>query len=200
MPHPFGIRPLILCAGVFLAGVTVGTGLAGWASSHVDGNIRKGATLMSLLPESVMSLTYATSLGTTTAQRSAPNAPFQILSTFADGRPVQRCSTAAADMGERLDDLATLTARRGLSLEQRASEFPIQLGVIEVRDSTIAEPSGPVLVFTNKDRTAIAVIVDGHAAEVTLLAAKLEWLETACSGRSLQAKYSTSAAAVRPKQ
>jgi hypothetical protein len=200
MPHPFGIRPLIFGAGLFIAGVAVGAGLAGWAPSRVDGNIRKGATLMSILPESVMSLTYATSLGMTTAQRSAPDVPFQILSTFADGRPVQRCSTAAADMGELLDDLVTLTARRGLSLEERASEFPIQLGVIEVRDSTIAEPSGPVLVFTNKDRTAVAVIVDGHAAEVTLEAAKFEWLETACSGRSLQAKYRRPAASLGPGQ
>jgi hypothetical protein len=117
----------------------------------------------------------------TTAQRSAPGSPFQVLATFADGGPAQRC-TASTDLEGRLDKLATLTARRYLSLEQRGNEFPVQLGVIEVRDSVIGEPAGPMLVFTNKNRTAIAVIVDGNAAEVTLEPAALGWLEAICSG------------------
>jgi hypothetical protein len=143
-------------------------------------DVREGATLASFLPDDVMSLSYATQSGITTAQRSVPGAPFQVLSTFADGRPAQRCS-ASADMGGRLGALAALTARRGLSLAQREGEFPVQLGIIDVRDSVIGEPSGPVLVFTNKTRTAVAVILDGHAAEVTLQTAELGWLETACS-------------------
>jgi hypothetical protein len=143
-------------------------------------DVREGATLVSFLPDAVMSLTYATQSGITTAQRSVPGAPFQVLSTFADGRPAQRCS-ASADMGGRLGALAALTARRSLSLGQREGEFPVQLGVMEVRDSVIGEPSGPVLVFTNKTRTAVAVILDGRTAEVTLQAAEFGWLETACS-------------------
>jgi hypothetical protein len=39
-----------------------------------------------------------------------------------------------------------------------------------------------VLVFTNKNRTAIAVIVDGNTAEVTLQPAALQRLEAICSG------------------
>jgi hypothetical protein len=85
-------------------------------------------------------------------------------------------------MAGHLGDLTTLTAQRSLTLAQREDEFPVQLGVIEVRDAVIGEPPGPVLVFTNKDRTAIAVILDGRAAEVTLQAEELEWLKTPCSG------------------
>jgi hypothetical protein len=145
--------------------------------------IRKGDTLASYLPDAVMSLTYATPDGTTTAQRSAQGAPFEVLSTFADDRPAQRCR-ASADMDGHLRDLTELTARRGLSLEQREREFPVQLGVIDVRDTVIGEPFGPMLAFTNKNRTAVAIVVDGHAAEVTLRAAELDWLKTACSGSS----------------
>jgi hypothetical protein len=105
-----------------------------------------------------------------------------MLSTFVNGRPAQRCS-APAHIDGRLNDLATLTARRGLSLKQRENEFPVQLGVIDIRDAVIGEPSGPVLVFANKNKTAVAIILDGRAAEVTLQAAKLTWLETVCSGR-----------------
>jgi hypothetical protein len=85
-------------------------------------------------------------------------------------------------MAGHLGNLTALTVRRSLSLAQREREFPGQLGVIEVRDAVIGEPSGPVLVFTNKDRTAIAVILDGRAAEVTLQAGELAWLKTPCSG------------------
>jgi hypothetical protein len=58
-----------------------------------------------------------------------------------------------------------------ISLKAR---FPVQLGVIEVWDSVISEPSSPVLMFMNKNRTAAAVILDGRAAEVTLHARELE--------------------------
>jgi hypothetical protein len=176
-------RPLVVGAGLFVSGLAVGAAIVAWASSPSRAEIREGGTLMSVLPETVMSLAYASPGATTTAQRSVPDTPFQILSTFADGRAAQRCS-ALADLEGRLDKLATLTARRGLSLEQRASEFPVQLGIIEVRDAVIGEPASPVLVFTNKNRTALAVVLDGRAAEVTLQAAELQWLETACSGSS----------------
>lgn len=172
--------PLIFGAGLFVAGLAVGTALASWASAPAHSDIRAGATLASYAPDAVMSLTYTTSGGITTAQRSAPGVPFEVLSTFADGKPAQRCS-ASANMNGHLNGLTTLTARRGLSLEQREREFPVQLGVIEIRDVVVGEPSGPVLVFTKKNRTAVAVVLDGDAAEVTLQAAELEWLKTACS-------------------
>jgi hypothetical protein len=60
----------------------------------------------------------------------------------------------------------------------------VPLGVIAVRDTVIGEPSGLVLVFTNKSRTSVSVILDGAAAEVTLQVGELEWLKTACSGLS----------------
>ena len=172
---------LIVGAGLFAAGLAVGAALASWASAPARVAIREGATLASYLPDAVMSLTYATPDGTTTAQRSAQGAPFEVLSTFADGRSVQRCR-ASADMNGHLRELTELTARRGLSLERREREFPVQLGVIDVRDTVIGEPFGAVLAFANKSRTALAIIVDGHAAEVTLRAAELDWLKTVCSG------------------
>jgi hypothetical protein len=161
----------------------VGAALASWASAPADDNVRAGATLASYLPDTVMSPTYTTSDGITTAQRSAPGVPFEVLSTFADGKPAQRCS-APADMDGHLNGLTELAARRGISLERREREFPVQLGVIDVRDALISEPSGPILVFTNKSRTAVAVIFKGHAAEVTLRMTELDWLKTACSGSS----------------
>lgn len=178
-----GSRSLIFGAGLFVAGLAVGAALASWASAPARVAVREDATLASYLPEAVMSVTYATPDGMITAQRSAQGAPFEVLATFADGRPAQRCR-ASADLHGHLGGLTELTARRGLSLEQREQEFPLQLGVIDVRDAAIGEPFGPVPVFANKSRTAVAIIVDGRAAEVTLRTAELDWLKTACSGSS----------------
>ena len=183
MRSPSGSRSLIFGAGLFAAGLAVGAALASWASVPASVAVREGATLAGYLPDAVMSVTYATPDGMTTAQRSAEGALFEVLSTFAEGRPAQRCR-ASADLNGHLSGLTELTARRGLSLEQREQEFPIQLGVIEVRDTVIGEPFGPMLAFTNKSKTAVAIIVDGRAAEVTLRAAELDWLKTACSGSS----------------
>lgn len=158
----------------------MGAALASWASAPAHVAIREGDTLASYLPDAVMSLTYATSNGITTAQRSMPGAPFEMLATFADGRPVQRCSVSA-DIDGHLGGLTTLTALRGLSRQQRENEFPVQLGIVDVRDAVVGEPPIPALVFTNKERTAVAIILDGVAAEVTLRTAELDGLRTACA-------------------
>jgi len=171
---------LISGAGLFAAGLAVGAALASWASAPAHVAIREGDTLASYLPDAVMSLTYATSNGITTAQRSMPGAPFEMLATFADGRPVQRCSVSA-DIDGHLGGLTTLTALRGLSRQQRENEFPVQLGIVDVRDAVVGEPPIPALVFTNKERTAVAIILDGVAAEVTLRTAELDGLRTACA-------------------
>lgn len=181
MRFPPPTRPLVIGAGLFAVGLAVGAALASRMSTSADVAVREGDTLASYLPDVVMSLTYATSDGITTAQRSTPGAPFEVLATFADGRPAQRCS-ASADMHGHLSALTELTARRSLSLEQREQEFPVQLGVIDVRDTAIGEPFGPVLAFANKSRTAVAIVVDGRAAEVTLQTEELDWLKTACPG------------------
>jgi hypothetical protein len=179
MQSRFLKRSLIKGAGLFLSGLAAGAAIASWASSPSRVDIHEGSTLVSVLPEAVLSLAYATPEGITTAQRSVAGPRFEVLATFADGRPAQHCS-ASADMQGRLDQLARLTVRRSLSLEQREREFPVQLGVFEVRDAVIGEPSGPVLVFTNQRRTAVAVMFDGRAAELTLHLAALEGLKTVC--------------------
>lgn len=176
------IRPFLIGAGLFAAGIAAGTRLlASPAPPHAS--IHAGDTLAGFMPDEVMSLTYTTPWGQTTAQRSASNAAFQMLSTFALGRPAQHC-TASPEMTGRLADLSVLTAKRELSLKQREQEFPVLLGVIDIRDSVISEPSEPVLAFANRAQTAVAVVLAGRAAEVTLPAAQLAWLETACEGRS----------------
>jgi hypothetical protein len=189
------MRPFLFGVGLFAAGLAAHAALTP-SPARPQAPIRAGATLAGFMPDDVMSLTWVTSWGMTTAQRSVTSAAFQMLSTFADGRPPQHC-TASPDMAGRLAELSVVTARRELSPAQRERQFPALLGVMEIRDAAISE-SGPVLVFTNRDRTAVAAVRDGRAAEVTLPAAELRWLETACAQSAAAAQAQKKAAAARP--
>jgi hypothetical protein len=190
------MRPLLFGAGLFAAGLAAHAALVA-PPAPPQASLRAGATLAGFQPDDVISLTWVTSWGMTTAQRSVTSAAFQMLSTFADGRAAQRC-TASPDMAGRLAELSVVTVRRELSPAQRERQFPTLLGVIEIRDAAISESGGPVLVFTNRDRTAVAAVRDGRAAEVTLPAAELRWMETACAQAPAAAQAQKKVAAARP--
>jgi hypothetical protein len=173
-------RTFLAGIALFTVGIAVGNAVTpSPAPPHPA--IQSGATLAGFMPDEVMSLTYTTPWGRTTAQRSTSNAAFQILSTFALGRTAQRCS-ASPEMTGHLAELSVVTAKRGLSLTEREQAFPMLLGRLEIRDSAISDPTEPVLVFANRTRTAVAVVLGGPAAEVTLPVAELGWFETACEG------------------
>jgi hypothetical protein len=182
--------------GLFGVGMAVGNALMA-SPAPPPARVHAGDTLAGFMPDEVMSLTYTTPWGRTTAQRSAPGASFQLLSTFAQGRPAQRC-TASPQMTGRLADLSVLTARRALSLQEREQEFPVLLGVIEIRDGAISDPRAPVLAFANRTRTAVAVVLAGRAAEVALPVAELRWFETACE--EIAQAADPGAAVTRPRK
>lgn len=165
--------------GLFAAGMIVGAALAPQVLAPAPVTVARGTTLANFTPEAILSVTYATRSGMTTVQRSSRGARFHVQSTFADERPAQRC-TAPADLGGHLGRFAELKARRGLSREQRDREFPVQLGVLDIRDNVIGEPAVSVLVYANQERSAAAVTLDGYAGEVGLPIAALRWLERAC--------------------
>jgi hypothetical protein len=170
---------LIAACGLFAAGVIVGTALAPRVLAPAPAAVARGNTLADFFADDILSVTYTTQSSLTTAQRSTPGARFQVQSTFADGRPVQHCS-ASSDLAGHLPRFAEITAKRGLSLDQRDQEFPVQLGVLDIRNTVIGEPAGPVLVFSNAEGSSVAVILDGYAAEVNLPVSEFKWLERAC--------------------
>jgi hypothetical protein len=73
-----------------------------------------------------------------------------------------------------------MKARRGLSREQRDRDFPVQLGVLDIRDNVSGEPAVSGLVFANLDQSALAVALEGYAGEVILPVTELRWLERPC--------------------
>ena len=166
-------------AGLFAAGMIAGAALAPRVLAPAPVAVGRGDTLAGFTPDTILSLTWATRSGMTTLQRSSRGARFHVQSTFADERPAQHCS-APADLGGHLARFAEWKARRGLSSEQRDREFPVQLGVLDIRDNIIGEPAVTALVFANGDQSLLAVAMEGYAGEVILPVTELRWLERAC--------------------
>lgn len=174
-----GKHLLVAGAGLFAAGMIAGAALAPRVLAPAPVAVARGDTLAGFAPDAILSLSYTTRSGMTTLQRSSRGARFDVQSTFADERPAQRC-TAPADLAGYLARFAELKAGRGLSREQRVSEFPIQLGVLDIRDDVNGAPPVSVLVFGNREQSSVAVTLEGYASEVTLPIATLRWLEKAC--------------------
>jgi hypothetical protein len=174
-----GKRLLLLGAGLFAAGMIVGAALAPRVLAPAPVALTRGDTLAGFAPDAILSLSYTTRNGMTTLQRSSRGARFEVQSTFADERPAQRC-TAPADLGGHLARFAEWKAGRGLSREQRGREFPVQLGVLDIRDKVGGEPPVSVVVFANREQSSVAVTLEGYAGEIILPIAELRWLERAC--------------------
>jgi hypothetical protein len=172
-------RALAAGCGLFAAGIVLGAVLAPRVLAPAPVTVARGTTLASFAPEAILSVTYATRSGITTLQRAARGTRFHVQSTYADERPPQRC-TVPADLAGHLVRFAEMKARRGLSREQRDREFPLQLGVLDIRDNVTGEPAVSVLVFANRAQSALAVALEGYAGEVILPVSELRWLERAC--------------------
>jgi len=180
MNHPLE-RTQLLAAGciLFAAGMIAGAALAPRVLAPAPVAVARGDALATFAPDAILALTYATRNGITTLQRASRGARFHVQSTYADDTPVQRC-TAPADLAGHLARLADMKARRGLSPDQRGRDFPVQLGVLDIRDNAVGEPAVSLQVFANREQSALAVILDGYSGEVILPAAELRWLERAC--------------------
>lgn len=173
------MRRWIKATMLLLLGFCAGYPLAYQRTQSEDHSLSAGATVIDRPHKLVLLLSYSTSAMTVTAQRSRAGAPFAVQATFADGRSLQRC-TGSPDLSKQLEQFSSLVTKREISYDQRADEFPIQLGVLEVRDAIIGEPDEPMLVFTNRAKSAVAFIFHGCAAEVTLPVSAFTALEQGC--------------------
>jgi len=142
-----------------------------------------GGEYMSMPVEELRLLTYSTKTMTLTAQRSQAGAPFLVQATFADGRPSQRC-TASPDLAGQLEAFTRFVSKRGLTINQLDEEFPVQHGVLDLRNQMDPEPGGPYLVYTDKAAKSTALVSYGTAVELTMPLAAFRQLEMGCEGLS----------------
>lgn len=165
---------------LIVAGGIIGGYALGYAQTMKENvpTITPGIEFSGIADDSVAVLSFISERTTFTAQRSSKGGRFAVQATFSDGRPTQRC-TASADLSGQLGALSSYIAKRQVSFEDRHEDFPIHLGNLIVQPLG-EEPSNPMMVFTDKSRTAVAVIFDRYAAELTIPATAFSRLENGC--------------------
>jgi hypothetical protein len=82
----------------------------------------------------------------------------------------------------RLGTISHLAIKREISMEERDEQFPLQLGVFDIRTWTLSAPERSTLVFTDKAHRSVALVLDGRAAELTVPLGAFTALESGCAG------------------
>ena len=162
---------------VFSTGLLAGYLLDTVRVALQDHDISPGSTIDEQSPAGIRLISLTTKELTVTAQRSLDGSPFEMQTTFSDGRPSQHCKAPP----NLIQPFASIVAKREITFEQRDKDFPVQIGVLDIRNVILPEPAGPILVFTNAKHNAVAYIRDGYAVEVIIPFATLKALEHGCS-------------------
>lgn len=102
---------------------------------------------------------------TLTAQRTKPGDKFALQGTYADGRPVHQCM-ANENLAGYLPFFSTIPNGRKLSVNQATKEFPVKLGVIEIRDRSTIRRVPPIEFRSTKDEKTIVASYDNVAYEL----------------------------------
>lgn len=169
----------VIHALVLAIGLAAGYGLAVSSAIEKYEHIAPGTQIRSVLDDYILMLSFTSKAGTVTAQRSKQGEPFAVQATYAFDRSIQRCTTPP-DLAGQLSSFSSLTAKRQISLSERAEAFPEYVGRLLVQSES-DEPDEPFMVFTNKSRTAVAFIFNRHAAEMTIPLAAFKRLEAGCA-------------------
>lgn len=162
-------------------GLIAVVGVAIWFfKSPQQAVIRPGAIAFSALQNEIRKVTYKTGAATLTAARAGAGGQFAIEVRYGDGRQEQRCGSSA-DLEGVLPRLVEIKAKRALTPQQVAAEFPVQAGVLTLEDQITAEPVEPFTVRMTKDRSSVALVYDNTAFEAALGATIFARLEAGCA-------------------
>jgi hypothetical protein len=180
----YGIIGLVFFAGL-IAGVTWTTlNYEGVISSSSSYDVEPDSEILSLAESDIKLIYYRSDALILTAQRARQNDQFSVQINYTDGRNPRQC-LASSDLAGQLSLLSKYTAKRQLQLEQAKIEFPKQLGIVEIRNSMYAEMPSPMEFRSTLDRKSIAMLSDGHAAEVTTKIDLFNKLEAGCEALAL---------------
>lgn len=174
---------LLLVVSAFLAGLALGACALYLALDPQKWRISEPTielgTVSEVLEEAILTFTYSKADMTLTAQRTKPGEGFAVQVTFADGRSTQQC-LATPDLAGQLTHFSTLTATRQVPVKQFASEFPIQLATIEIRDGMNGEIQPPIEFRSTKDKKSVAAALSGLVFETATPFAAFVAMEAGC--------------------
>jgi hypothetical protein len=129
-------------------------------SRSSEPEVEPGTTVLSIWEDGIRSIIYRTGTMTLTARRT-DSGPFEVHVTYNHGQTPRQCQ-ASQDLAGLLPDLGEIKARRQLTPQEVADEFPLDAGIVELKDE-VDEPIPPLMARLTKDGSAVAVVY-GHTA------------------------------------
>ena len=180
-----GLIELCLAGGLIYWGVRLD-----FSGTEVQ-KIEDGSELFAVVENEIMLLNYRTPLLMVTAQRSVPAARFMVTVTYADGRAPQQCS-ASSDLAGQLrhfsaisaqvsDQIAAKMSDQGHKVRRGEADFPIRLGILEVRDRITTDSISLMQFHAAADHTALALAMDGVFTEIRTPYEAIQHLEEGCA-------------------
>lgn len=148
------------------------------STRHREPIVQPGTTVLGVAEEGIRSITYRAGAMTLTARRVAAGA-FAVQVVYSDGRAQQQCQVSQ-DLAGLLPDLGEIEAKRQLTPQQLANEFPLEAGTVELEDD-VDEPISPLRVRMTKDRSAVAMAYNGIAIEADMSPAVFDKLGGGCA-------------------
>lgn len=162
---------------ILTVGLVAGFAIHG-STTPATPSFRPGDELQSVDPDYVRMLSFTSSGSTVTAQRSVMGTPFDVVMTYADGKASAHCRLSKDLMG-RLAPFTRITAKRGLSVDEREAQFPVHVGNLLLQ-SFSTEPDAPIMVFTNAAENSVAFISEHYIAEVAVPLSAVRDLDMKC--------------------
>lgn len=169
---------------IFVLGLALGSGLTLLLTTRPGavfppGEPRPGQEVFGVADEAVLSLTYTAEQLTFTAQRSRPKDKFAVQVTYSDGKAAQQC-IASPTLEGHLPTLTKLVVKRVVPTDQVATQFPIRLGVLQLKDSVVSEPISAMEFRSASGSRWAAVSYGGRFFETSIPVAAFAALESAC--------------------
>ncbi len=147
-------------------------------STSSRSTVEPHSELQSVSLDHVQVMIFASDKMTLTAQRSVIGGPLEVTATYADGTATQHC-TGGSDLGGRLLPLAHITAKRGLTVNERERMFPTYVGQFSLLTFG-QENDGPVTVFSSTTGNAVAFVATEYITEVAVPLVTFQRLGKAC--------------------
>ncbi len=172
----YGLTMVIFLTGL-MAGIIVQTVMAESASVAAP---EPGASFIGLTGDAVMALSFTTPAVMVTAQRSQESARFAVQMTYADGRAPRHC-VVSPTLDGRLALLTPVSAIRQIPIDVVRSDYPVRVGVLELRDGSSGSGLGPMIIHAGLSGSSVAMVTAGYAGEVSIGRDLFGKLETLCA-------------------
>lgn len=153
----------------FLLGtsIVVGLGAATFGMEILDKRqtnapLDAGRPFVEISPEVIPWLVYSNPTTTVMAQRIKPGGDFAVQAAFSGPRGPEHC-TSSSTLDGILPMIALVKVKRQISKQDLASDFPIQLGTVELKGFVAGDPPLTMRYFASREGNAVAAEQDAVA-------------------------------------